>query len=89
MGALHEVGACTWNWRVFSFIWRERRLAREALQSCEAVVQGTFRPEGGDAEISAEGLPCWYYMSAVQDMLVLVDDAMRGRYESVREPRAP
>jgi hypothetical protein len=46
----------------------------ELLQSCEAVLQVTLRSGGRDADIPAEGLPCWHYMSAVQNMSVLVDE---------------
>jgi hypothetical protein len=42
------------------------------FQSCEAVLKGT-PVDRGEAEIPAEGLPCWHYMAAVQNMSTLVD----------------
>jgi Rap1a immunity proteins len=49
--------------------------ANELLQSCEAVVQ-TIKTDAGDmVDISPAGLPCWYYISAVQNMTSLTDEA--------------
>ena len=43
----------------------------ELLQSCEAVTSATPAAERDMVDIPAAGLPCWYYMSAVQDLSVL------------------
>jgi len=46
----------------------------ELLTSCEAILKG---PPGGSAhtiEIPHAGERCWYYLSAVQNMSVLVDE---------------
>jgi hypothetical protein len=49
--------------------------ANELLQSCEAVVQ-TIKTDARDTvDISPAGLPCWYYISAVQNMTSLTDEA--------------
>jgi hypothetical protein len=49
--------------------------ADELLQSCEAVIQ-TIKTDAGDTvDISPAGLPCWYYISAVQNMTSLTDEA--------------
>jgi hypothetical protein len=45
----------------------------ELLQSCQSVTDADSRPTGGTIDIPATGLPCWYYMSALQNMAVLVD----------------
>lgn len=47
----------------------------ELLRSCQAVAgTGATRAEA-TLEIPAAGLPCWYYMSAMQNMAVLVDES--------------
>jgi hypothetical protein len=61
---------------VWSLAWGTATAAtpEELLQSCEAVIT-TAGPAGGDTlDIPAAGLPCWYYMSAVQNMSALVDE---------------
>jgi Rap1a immunity proteins len=45
----------------------------ELLQSCEAVITGAQDAKGDTIEIPSAGLHCWYYLSAVQNMSVLVD----------------
>lgn len=47
----------------------------ELLQSCQAVVSAARPIAGQTIDIPAEGLPCWYYMEAIQNMSVLVDQA--------------
>jgi len=47
--------------------------ARELVESCNAVEQSARSAPGDTIDISPEGLPCWYYMSAVQNMSALVD----------------
>jgi hypothetical protein len=47
--------------------------ANELVESCNAVEQSAQSAPGDTVDISPEGLPCWYYMSAVQDMSALVD----------------
>jgi hypothetical protein len=47
--------------------------ASELLQSCEAVIHGQSPAMGRALDIPAVGVPCWYYMSAIQNMSVLVD----------------
>lgn len=49
--------------------------ANELLQSCEVVDQTVESDAGGTVDISSAGLPCWYYMSAVQNMTSLADEA--------------
>jgi len=60
----------------WSLSWSGARAATPTaiLQSCEAVLQGTRGSEGRNVDIPAAGLPCWYYMSAVQNMSVIVDE---------------
>lgn len=43
------------------------------LRSCEAVVAGVRVREVAELEIPRTGLRCWYFMSAVQSMSVLID----------------
>ena len=55
-------------------------LAREAnamdasnlLASCETLLREMPVP-GEDVAVSKDGLPCWYYMSAIQDSALLSD----------------
>ena len=47
----------------------------ELLQSCHAVTASGAVRAGATLEIPAAGLPCWYYMSAMQNMAVLVDES--------------
>jgi len=46
----------------------------ELLQSCEVVASAAPAVQRDMVDIPAAGLPCWYYMSAVQDMSVLSDE---------------
>ena len=46
---------------------------RELLQSCEAVVNTAGPAVGGAIDIPPAGLRCWHYMSAIQNVSVLVD----------------
>jgi hypothetical protein len=47
----------------------------ELLQSCEAVISAAGPVAGQIIDFPTEGLPCWYYMEAIQNMSVLVDQA--------------
>lgn len=47
----------------------------ELLQSCQAVAGTGVARAGATLDIPAAGLPCWYYMSAMQNMAVLVDES--------------
>ena len=47
--------------------------ARDLVESCNAVEQSARSAPGDTIDISPEGLPCWYYISAVQNMSALVD----------------
>jgi hypothetical protein len=47
----------------------------ELLQSCHAVTASGAVRAGATLDIPAAGLPCWYYMSAMQNMAVLVDES--------------
>ena len=49
--------------------------ANELLQSCEVIDRTVKGDVGGTVDISAAGLPCWYYISAVQNMTSLKDEA--------------
>jgi hypothetical protein len=46
----------------------------ELLQSCRSIAD-TAALKDNQIEIPESGLPCWYYMSAVQNMSVLVDES--------------
>jgi Rap1a immunity proteins len=50
-----------------------KRSRRPRVESCHAVEQSAQSAPGDTIDISPEGLPCWYYMSAVQNMSALVD----------------
>ena len=45
----------------------------ELLRSCKAVTSSINSSRQSSFAIPASGLPCWYYMSAVQNMSVIVD----------------
>lgn len=45
----------------------------DLLRSCEAVIAGGRTAGARGVDIPRRGLRCWYYMSAVQEMSVLVD----------------
>jgi len=47
----------------------------ELLQSCQSVANAAVKRGGAIVDIPESGLPCWYYMSAVQNMAVLVDES--------------
>jgi hypothetical protein len=47
---------------------------KELLQSCEAVISTAGQAEGDTVDIPAAGLSCWYYVSAIQNMSVLVGE---------------
>jgi Rap1a immunity proteins len=46
----------------------------DLLASCEAIPDASSLSAEKTFDIAAEGLPCWYYMSAVQNMTVLADE---------------
>jgi len=50
----------------------------QLLQSCQAVLDAAGPSESDTVEIPADGLACWDYMAAVQDMSVVVDQ--HGRH---------
>jgi Rap1a immunity proteins len=45
------------------------------LRSCEAVVAGSRVRQVAVLDVPRTGLPCWYFMSAVQNMSVLIDQS--------------
>jgi hypothetical protein len=45
----------------------------ELLRSCVEIVNMARPTEGGEVNIPSNGLICWYYMSAIQNMSVLED----------------
>jgi hypothetical protein len=47
---------------------------KELLQSCEAVIKTAGPAAAHTIAIPAAGLPCWYYLSAIQNMSALVDE---------------
>ncbi len=49
----------------------------ELLQSCEAVTNAARSASAGAIDIPRAGIPCWYYMAAVQNAAVLVDNDRR------------
>jgi hypothetical protein len=48
--------------------------SKELVESCKSVEQSAQSGPGDTLGISPEGLPCWYYMSAVQNLSALVDN---------------
>ena len=48
------------------------------LQSCQAIIRTTGNAESRSVGIPVAGLACWYYMAAVQDLSVVVDQ--NGRH---------
>ena len=63
--------------------------ANELVESCNAVEQSAQSAPGDTVDISPEGLPCWYYMSAVQNMSALVDSKNERLLALCPQPRAP
>jgi hypothetical protein len=60
-----------------SLLLREEAAAlapADLLSSCEAITSASPLSEENTLDIPAEGLPCWYYMSAIQNMTVLADE---------------
>ena len=49
----------------------------ELPTSCEVITNASPLSAEKKLDIAAEGLPCWYYMSAVQNMTVRADE--RGK----------
>jgi Rap1a immunity proteins len=47
--------------------------ATELLQSCEAITNTARSTQANTIDIPRAGVPCWYYMSAIQNASVLVD----------------
>lgn len=47
--------------------------ARDVVQSCRTMVIGAQRSTAGPIAIPKDGLLCWNYLAAIQDMSVLVD----------------
>jgi hypothetical protein len=45
----------------------------ELLQSCEAIMNAAHPAHADTIDIPRAGLPCWYYMAAIQNASVLVD----------------
>jgi hypothetical protein len=53
---------------------RAAAITRDQLfRSCAAVTSVLDSSRRSSLEIPASGLPCWYYMTAVQNMSVIVD----------------
>jgi hypothetical protein len=46
----------------------------DLLASCEAITDASPLSAEKTLDIAAEGLPCWYYMSAIQNMTALADE---------------
>ena len=80
---LSAVGPCAMRFLFAAFVgafvcWLAPGQARavsshELLQSCRAVTDAAGPGDGASLELPPAGLPCWYYMSALQNMSVLVD----------------
>ena len=49
----------------------------DLLASCEAITDASPLSAEKTLDIAAEGLPCWYYMSAIQNMTALAERARR------------
>ena len=58
---------------LFSALNCDAQTFGELLKSCEAITNESSALTGEIADIPRAGLPCWYYMSAIQDMSVLED----------------
>lgn len=50
----------------------------DLLQSCRAVIDAAGATQSPAVDIPVAGLPCWYYMAAVQNLSVVVDE--HGRH---------
>jgi Rap1a immunity proteins len=50
----------------------------ELLQSCKAVIDAAGATQDPTVDIPVAGLTCWYYMAAVQNLTVIVDE--HGRH---------
>jgi hypothetical protein len=50
----------------------------ELLQSCQAVIKAAGAARDITVEIPVDGLACWHYMAAIQNMSVAVDE--HGRH---------
>jgi hypothetical protein len=49
--------------------------ADELLRSCQAVTGAARSAQAETFDIPGDGVPCWYYMAAIQSASVLVDNA--------------
>ena len=58
---------------LFSALNCDAQTFGELLKSCEAITNESSALTGEIADIPRAGLPCWYYVSAIQDMSVLED----------------
>ena len=50
----------------------------QLLQSCQTVIKAAAAAQNSTLDIPVAGLACWYYMAAVQNMSVVVDE--HGRH---------
>jgi Rap1a immunity proteins len=50
----------------------------QLLESCQAVIKAAGATQNDTVEIPVAGLACWYYMAAVQNLSVVVDE--NGRH---------
>jgi len=57
----------------FAFERANALSSSELMESCQAVSGSSPVRGGASLDIPEAGLPCWYYMSALQNMAVLVD----------------
>jgi Rap1a immunity proteins len=46
----------------------------DLLTSCEAITSSSTPSKENTLDIPTEGLPCWYYMSAIQNMTALANE---------------
>jgi hypothetical protein len=60
----------------------------ELPTSCEAITNAPPLSVEKTLDIAAEGLPCWYYMSAVQNMTVLADERGQRLLEICQPPNS-
>ena len=58
---------------LFSAVNSDAQTFGELRKSCEAITNESSALTGEIADIPTAGLPCWYYMSAIQNMSVLED----------------
>lgn len=52
--------------------------SEQLLQSCQVVIKAAGATQSDSVDIPVAGLACWYYIAAIQNMSVVVDE--QGRH---------